>query len=55
MSTSGTVIGINGNMVSVRADGDVIMNEVGYILVDDKRLKSEVIRIRGDVRTDAGI
>jgi V/A-type H+-transporting ATPase subunit A len=49
MSTSGTVIGINGNMVSVRADGDVIMNEVGYILVDDKRLKSEVIRIRGDV------
>jgi V/A-type H+-transporting ATPase subunit A len=36
-------------MVSVRADGDVIMNEVGYILVDDKRLKSEVIRIRGDV------
>jgi len=36
-------------MVSVRTDGDVIMNEVGYILVDDKRLKSEVIRIRGDV------
>ncbi len=49
MSTNGTVIGINGNMVSVRADGDVIMNEVGYILVGDKRLKSEVIRIRGDV------
>ncbi|MDF1567975.1 MAG: V-type ATP synthase subunit A [Spirochaetaceae bacterium] len=49
MNTSGTVIGINGNMVSVRTDGDVIMNEVGYILVDDTRLKSEVIRIRGDV------
>ena len=49
MSTRGQVIGINGNMVSVRTDGDVIMNEVGYILLGDKRLKSEVIRIRGDV------
>ena len=49
MSTNGTVIGINGNMVSVRTDGDIIMNEVGYVLVGDKRLKSEVIRIRGDV------
>ena len=49
MSTKGQVIGINGNMVSVRTDGDVIMNEVGYILLGEKRLKSEVIRIRGDV------
>lgn len=49
MSTTGTVIGVNGNMVSVKADGDVIMNEVGYIINDNKRLKSEVIRIRGEV------
>jgi V/A-type H+-transporting ATPase subunit A len=41
-------------MVSVKVDGDVSLNEVGYIVVagaDDeepKRLKSEVIRIRGD-------
>ncbi len=49
MNTTGTVIGINGNMVSVRSDGDVIMNEVGYIVAGDKHLKSEVIRIRGDV------
>ena len=49
MNTSGTVIGINGNMVSVRVDGNVIMNEVGYVLTGGKRLKSEVIRIRGDV------
>jgi hypothetical protein len=55
MSTSGTVIGINGNMVSVRADGDVIMNEVGYILVDDKRLKSRSDPNPGRRRTDAGI
>ncbi len=49
MMTTGKVIGINGNMVSVRTSGDVIMNEVGYVLTGEKRLKSEVIRIRGDV------
>jgi V/A-type H+-transporting ATPase subunit A len=36
-------------MVSVRFDGAVSMNEVGYVKVADKRLKSEVIRIRGDI------
>ncbi|MFP4153918.1 MAG: V-type ATP synthase subunit A [Alkalispirochaeta sp.] len=46
--TNGTVVAINGNMVSVAVDGDVSMNEVGYIKVDDKQLKSEVIRVRGD-------
>ncbi len=45
--TNGKVVAINGNMVSVAVEGDVSMNEVGYILVEDKRLKSEVIRIRG--------
>ncbi len=49
MSTTGKVIGINGNMVSVRTEGDVIMNEVGFVIVGDKRLKSEVIRVKGDV------
>lgn len=46
--TTGTVVAINGNMVSVLVDGDVSLNEVGYILVDDRRLKAEVIRIRGN-------
>jgi len=46
--TTGTVVAINGNMVSVNVDGEVSMNEVGYIRVDDKRLKSEVIRVQGD-------
>ncbi|RKX80349.1 MAG: V-type ATP synthase subunit A [Spirochaetes bacterium] len=49
MSTTGKVVGINGNMVSVKTNGNIIMNEVGYILNGDKRLKSEVIRIRGEV------
>jgi V/A-type H+-transporting ATPase subunit A len=46
--TTGNVVAINGNMVSVSVQGDVSMNEVGYIKVDDKQLKAEVIRIRGD-------
>jgi V/A-type H+-transporting ATPase subunit A len=47
--TKGTVVAVNGNMVSVRFDGAVSMNEVGYVKVADKQLKSEVIRIRGDI------
>ena len=53
--TKGTVTAVNGNMVSVRFDGVVSMNEVGYVMVTDRtsnkqtRLKSEVIRIRGDI------
>ncbi|KIR02701.1 V-type ATP synthase subunit A [Lachnospiraceae bacterium TWA4] len=43
----GKVVGINGNMVTVEFDGNVSMNEVGYVKVGDKRLKSEIIRIRG--------
>ncbi len=46
--TAGTVVGVNGNMVSVKVDGEVSLNEVGYVVVGDKRLKSEIIRIRGD-------
>ncbi len=47
--TKGKVVGINGNMVSVEFSGNIAMNEVGYVLVAGKRLKGEVIRIRGDV------
>ncbi|MFW6329597.1 MAG: V-type ATP synthase subunit A [Alkalispirochaetaceae bacterium] len=48
-AATGKVVGINGNMVSVEVDGQVAMNEVGYIkLPDESLLKSEVIRIRGN-------
>lgn len=43
----GKIIGINGNMVSVETDGQVSLNEVGYILVGEQKLKAEVIRITG--------
>ncbi|MDR2922365.1 MAG: V-type ATP synthase subunit A [Treponema sp.] len=49
IGTKGTVVAVNGNMVSVRFDGAVSMNEVGYVKVADKNLKSEVIRIRGEI------
>ncbi len=46
--TKGKVVGINGNMVSVEFDGNIAMNEVGYVNVGETKLKGEVIRIRGN-------
>ena len=48
-NTSGRVIGVNGNMVSVEFESAISKNEVGYIHVGDIRLKGEVIRINGNV------
>ncbi len=44
--TKGRVVAVNGNMISVEFDGNVSLNEVGYVHVAGKKLKSEVIRIR---------
>ena len=46
---TGSVTGVNGNLVSVRLDGAIRKNEVGYVLVDGKRLKGETIRVGGGV------
>ncbi|MCI5607446.1 MAG: V-type ATP synthase subunit A, partial [Spirochaetia bacterium] len=46
--TKAKVVGINGNMVTIEFDGAVSMNEVGYVNVDGKKLRGEVIRIRGN-------
>ncbi len=46
---TGKVISVNGNLVSVKFDGNVSMNEICYVNVDGTLLKSEVIRIRGNV------
>ena len=45
----GKVVSINGNLVSVEFDGNVSMNEICYVSVGDTALKSEVIRIRGNI------
>ncbi|MFA5311470.1 MAG: V-type ATP synthase subunit A [Candidatus Omnitrophota bacterium] len=46
---TGYISGVNGNMVSANVEGAVIQNETAYILHNNERLKSEVIRIRGQL------
>ncbi len=45
MQKHGKIIAIRGNMITVEFPESVSQNEVGYVMVDDQRLKSEVIRI----------
>ena len=45
----GKVVSINGNLVSVQFDGNVSMNEICFVKVAGTALKSEVIRIKGNV------
>ena len=48
--TRGTVVGINGNMLSVEVTaGALVQNEVAYVQCGDERLKAEVIKIRGAI------
>ncbi|MCH5316000.1 MAG: V-type ATP synthase subunit A [Eubacterium sp.] len=46
---TGKVVSINGNLVSVEFDGSVSLNEICFVKVADTALKSEIIRIRGNV------
>lgn len=46
---TGKVVSINGNLVSVAFEGNVSMNEICFVKVGDTALKSEVIRIRGNI------
>ena len=41
-TVTGYVTGINGNLANVSFEGAVHKNEVGYILVDGKRLKARL-------------
>ncbi|MEA1927874.1 MAG: V-type ATP synthase subunit A [Candidatus Auribacterota bacterium] len=45
---TGRIAGINGNMLVVEFDDTVIQNEVAYAITGNERLKSEVIRVRGN-------
>ncbi|MAU00985.1 MAG: V-type ATP synthase subunit A [Anaerolineaceae bacterium] len=49
-STMGAqVTAVNGNIVSIEVpDGHIIKNEVAYVCLGDKRLKSEVLRVYGN-------
>ena len=48
MNTLGKVVGINGNSVTVFTEDPIMQNEVAYIILEEKKLKSEVIRIKGN-------
>jgi V/A-type H+-transporting ATPase subunit A len=45
----GKVVSVNGNLLSVEFEGNVSMNEICYVSVADAALKSEVIRIKGNI------
>ncbi len=45
----GKVISVNGNLLSVEFEGNVSMNEICYVKVLNTALKSEVIRIKGNI------
>jgi len=44
----GTIVGVNGNMITVEFEGAVGQNEVAYALLGELRLMSEIVRIRGN-------
>lgn len=48
-NVNGKIVGVNGNLIRVKFDAAVSQNEVAYAIVGDKKLKAEVIRVRGDV------
>ena len=44
------VLGVNGNIIRVEAvSGQIMKNEVAYVCVGEERLKSEVLRIYGNI------
>jgi V/A-type H+-transporting ATPase subunit A len=45
----GKITALTGNMVQVETDANVMQNEVAFILNGQERLKSEVIRIAGNI------
>ncbi|MCL2434663.1 MAG: V-type ATP synthase subunit A [Lentimicrobiaceae bacterium] len=47
MATKGIVTGIVSNLVTVEVDGPVSQNEICYIIADNARLMSEVIKVIG--------
>ena len=45
--TTGKIVAVNGNMITVAFDDAVAQNEVGYALCGGKRLMAEIVRVRG--------
>lgn len=48
MTTTGKIAGIVSNLVTVEVNGPVLQNEICYILADNTKLMSEVIKVIGN-------
>ncbi len=46
--TTGSIVGVNGNMLTAAFEAAVSQNEVGYACLGDLRLMCEVVRVRGN-------
>ena len=46
--TTGTIVGVTGNMITVAFKSAVGQNEVGFAALGELRLMCEVVRVRGD-------
>ena len=46
-SSTGKIVGVNGNMITVEFNGAVCQNEVAFAMVGDVGLMCEVVRVRG--------
>lgn len=48
MKTTGKVIGVVSNLVTILADGPVVQNEICYVTVKGRDLMAEVIKVEGN-------
>lgn len=48
MKTTGKVIGVVSNLVTILADGPVAQNEICYVTVKGRDLMAEVIKVEGN-------
>jgi len=47
LTTTGTIDGVNGNLIRVTFPDAVMQNEVGYAVLGSLKLKAEIVRVRG--------
>ncbi|MDY6861799.1 MAG: V-type ATP synthase subunit A [Thermodesulfobacteriota bacterium] len=48
MKNKGSIVGVNRNMITALFYGNIKQHEVGYVVLEGRHLKSEVIRIKGN-------
>ncbi len=48
MPNVGRIVAVSGPLITAVFERPVVQNEVGYAVLDDLRLKAELIRVRGD-------